>query len=354
MSLPMSDGLRAIVETCVFCPKLCRWACPVAEAEGRETVTPWGLMTLLDDVGRGRALDADAAQIWSHCTLCGRCQQVCKHDNDVPRAVLDARTAAVEAGVSPPAWRAWSEATAPESTSLKVLPEGGPTVILAGRADEARVAASLKLLKAAGWRDLARPPLGVRDSGHRALSSGRPVAFAAASEAAAEALRGAETVICLDAEDAETLRFEYAERGVWSGLAPRALHLIEAVAGRLDGLAPAIEGDVLYLDACRLGRGLGVIDTPRALLAKAIGGTLREALTDGEAGGCCGAGAALTAVDPDAAQAVALDAVAVEPDIPVVIAGACGAHLRATLAPRPVYAWAEIIAAALDATAGGA
>ncbi len=344
MSLPMSEGLRATVETCVFCPKLCRWACPVAEAEGRETVTPWGLMTLLDDVGRGRPLDADAAAIWAHCTRCGRCQQVCKHDNDVPGAILDARAAAVEAGVSPPGWRVWSDAPHPVSPSLDALPEGGPTVVLAGRADEARVAAALEVLAAAGWRDPARPKGGVRDAGHRALSAGRPVAFAAAVEALAAAVSEAETVICLDAEDAEALRFDYPERGVWSGPAPRVMHLIEAVHGRLEGLEPVIAGDVLYLDACRLGRGLGIVEPPRAMLKSVVGGALREALTAGDDGGCCGAGAGLAAVDPAAATAVARDAADIEPDVPVVIAGACSAHLRAALAPRPVRSWVELIA----------
>ena len=31
---------------CVFCPKLCRSACPVSNAEPRETVTPWGKMSM--------------------------------------------------------------------------------------------------------------------------------------------------------------------------------------------------------------------------------------------------------------------------------------------------------------------
>lgn len=344
MSLPMSDGLRAIVETCVFCPKLCRWACPVAEAEGRETVTPWGLMTLLDDVRRGRALDADVGDAWAHCTRCGRCQQVCKHHNDVPRAMLDARAAAVEAGVSPPAWRTWSDAAYPISPSHDALPEGGPTILLAGWADEARIAAAIEVLAAAGWRDLARPRGGLRDAGHRSLNAGRPVAFAAAVEGLAVAVGDAETIICLDAEDAEALRFEYPERGVWSTPAPRAMHLIEAVDGRLEGLKPALAGDVLYLDACRLGRGLGIVDPPRAMLKAAIGGVIREALTHGEAGGCCGAGAGFAAVDPVAATQVARDAVDIEPDVPVVIAGACSAHLRAALAPRAVRSWVEVIA----------
>ena len=74
MSHPLDAHARTI-ETCVFCPKLCRFGCPVAEAEARETVTPWGLMTLADDVRRGRRpLDAAAADVWARCTGCGRCR----------------------------------------------------------------------------------------------------------------------------------------------------------------------------------------------------------------------------------------------------------------------------------------
>ena len=352
---------RAVVETCVFCPKLCRWACPVADAEGRETVTPWGLMTLVDDVARGRArLDAATAEVWAHCTGCRRCEQVCKHDNEMPAALMAARAEAVAAGVAPAGWTVWAEAVAAGSPSLEALPAGGETVVLAGRADEARVAASLALLRAAGWAGIARPVVGgrggqvhtVRDCGHRWVAAGRPESMQAAMHAVRGALAGAKAVICLDAEDAEALRF--AEPGTEP--APRVLHLVEAVAGRLT-LRRVVAGDVLYLDACRLGRGLGLVDAPRALLRMVVAGTVHDAVASGEAGSCCGAGAALPAVAPDAARAtgvaMASESVTAAPDVPVVIAGHCADHLRAALAPRPVVSWAELVARGLMGGSGG-
>ncbi|MEZ4435198.1 MAG: (Fe-S)-binding protein [bacterium] len=336
---------RAIVETCAFCPKLCRWACPVADAEGRETVTPWGLMTLVDDVARGRArLDAVTAEVFAHCTGCRRCQHVCKHDNEMPTALMAARAEAVAAGVAPRGWSAWAEALPPQSPSLDALPAGGEAVLLAGRADEARIAASLALLAAAG-RVVGRPVVGgrtLRDTGHRFVAAGRPERAAAAR--AAVLATGAKVVICLDAEDVEALRF--GEPG-----GPRALHLVEALAGRLDALRPAVAGDVLYLDACRLGRGLGLVDAPRALLQAVVRGAVHGAVTAGEAGSCCGAGAALPAVDPAAAAAtgaaMASESVTAGDDVPVVIDGHCADHLRAALAPRPVSSWAEVVARGL-------
>ena len=43
--LPVLEPRRDALEKCVFCPKLCRSACPVSNAEPRETITPWGKMS---------------------------------------------------------------------------------------------------------------------------------------------------------------------------------------------------------------------------------------------------------------------------------------------------------------------
>lgn len=340
---------RATVETCVFCPKLCRWACPVADAEARETVTPWGLMTLVDDVARGRArLDRSTAEALAHCTGCRRCEHVCKHQNPMPTALMAARAEAVSMGVAPGGWAAWLDEAPPPSGSLDALPAGGAARLVAGYADEARVAASLRLLRAAGLAP-GRPVVGgetVRTTGHRAIGAGRPDLYAAAAKRLRAALDGVELVVCLDAEDAEALRFEWFEAGRWAGPAPRIMHLVEAVSG----LAPsaAVTGDVVYLDGCRLGRGLGLVDAPRALLRAVVGGVIHEAVTAGEDGGCCGAGAGLPAVAPaDAAAVGGAMTDDVPAALPVVIAGHCAAHLRAAVAPRPVWSWAEIVARGL-------
>ena len=66
-------------EYCTFCPKLCRFSCPIAEVEHRETVTPWGLMRLLEYARRGTVAGSEeTAEIFYHCTGCARCQTMCR------------------------------------------------------------------------------------------------------------------------------------------------------------------------------------------------------------------------------------------------------------------------------------
>ena len=330
------EARRHEVATCTFCPKLCRFACPVAEAECRETVTPWGLMTRLDDVGSGRApLDEETAELMLHCTGCRRCQQVCKHGNDVFSTLLDARAAAGRAGLAPEALTVWGEAEPLLTPSFESLPREGSLRLLPGFAEEATVAAALRLLDAGG----ETPCRGeVHHAGDRLLEAGLLEAHATHVVRLGVDLEGASRVVCLDPGDAVALR----ER-----LGVRALHLSEVLVD-LRGLRVVVEGDVLYLDACRLGRGLGVYEPPRALLGQVVGGVVREAFMHHAEGGCCGAGAGYLAVHPAGAKQVAVEAAEDEPDLPVVIAGvACAAHLAASL-DRPVHDWTRLVAAGLE------
>src|SRR5580658_10404404 len=103
-ALPLLEPDRAALETCVFCPKLCRSACPVSNAEPRETVTPWGKMSLSWMTAHGD-LPADrshAAPAWA-CTGCFACRESCDHRNPVTEVLLDARDAFVKAGAAPAA-----------------------------------------------------------------------------------------------------------------------------------------------------------------------------------------------------------------------------------------------------------
>lgn len=339
------DACAHQIATCVFCPKLCRFGCPVAEAESRETVTPWGLMVRLDDARRGAApFDTATAEIWNHCTGCRRCQQICKYDNPVATVMYAARAATSRAGLADPALWAWAEAAPPESAAWSALPAEGPLRLLRGHADDETVRAALALLAAAGYPDPGRPEDDLFHSGVRYLEAGRADAWDRHAAALRRALEGARTLICLDAGDAAALR---------TGPPPpfRVLHLTEALSGRLARLEVVVEGDVLYLDACRLGRGLGVYDPPRDLLGRVISGTVREAVMRREMAGCCGAGAGFAATSPAAAADVAQDFVADVPDIPVVVADPmCAAHLTATVGGRAVYDWTRLLARAV---AGG-
>lgn len=328
---------RHEIATCTFCPKLCRFACPVTEAECRETVTPWAMMTRLDDVRRGRAtLDADTAELITHCTGCRRCEAVCKHSNDVAGTLYEARAAAVDLRAAPRALLEWAREESPETATYAGLPDSVGVCLMPGFAPESLVAAAVRLLRAVGE---SPGRADVRHAGARLHEAGLRGASEEHQGRVRRAFAATERVVCVDAGDAVALK--------GMRLDVEVLHLSEALAGRLDGLKTVLKGDVLYLDACRLGRGLGVYDEPRALLAQVVGGAVREAVMHHEEGGCCGSGAGYAAMHPVHAGTVAREAAADAPDLPVVTAGvSCVEHLGAEVG-RPVHAWACLLAEGL-------
>lgn len=89
---------------CTYCPKMCRFSCPASAAESRETVTPWGMMRLLELTrDESVAMSPPVADAFYHCTGCRRCQSFCRHDNDVPRALWQAREQAARDEMVPAA-----------------------------------------------------------------------------------------------------------------------------------------------------------------------------------------------------------------------------------------------------------
>ena len=100
--LPQLEARKSELERCVFCPKLCRTACPVSNAEPRETLTPWGKMSMAYFVANESVALAPsfADPAWA-CTGCFGCREHCDHKNDVTGTLFDARSALVESGVAP-------------------------------------------------------------------------------------------------------------------------------------------------------------------------------------------------------------------------------------------------------------
>jgi len=348
------DEHQHALDTCMYCPKLCRFACPVAVAEGRDTVTPWGLMTRVNLVRRGQAaFDRVTAATWEHCTGCTRCQRNCKHNNDVRSSIYAARAESARAGLASPALLDWAHAPQPDVPAYRRLREGGEIVLLPGYAPAANIEAALVLLAAAGMERISRPSRGVFRAGGRLLKAGLPGEYVAEGRRVVRMLDRARRVICLDPADAVALRRDLpAERLVTSAAVQ---HLTEVLGEARDRLAPrlgvAIDGDVLYLDSCRLGGGgLGIYDAPRALLRHVIGGAVREATMSRDQGGCCGYGSGFAATHPITAARAAREAAEDVPGVPVVTAGpVCAEHLRSAHDDRPVHDLVVLLASALDA-----
>ena len=70
------------LDDCTFCPKMCRHACPVSTASGRETYIPQAKMDRLNQLRRGRGnwTTESSDPLWA-CTGCRHCTKYCDHGN---------------------------------------------------------------------------------------------------------------------------------------------------------------------------------------------------------------------------------------------------------------------------------
>ncbi|MDB4944768.1 MAG: putative L-lactate dehydrogenase [Labilithrix sp.] len=313
--LPTLEPLRSTLERCVFCPKLCRSACPVSNAEPRETLTPWGKMSMAYFVANESVELAPsyAAPPWA-CTGCFGCAEHCDHRNDVTGTLFEARSALVEAGVAPePAMRVLAEfeeksavlgKNARELAALPEVDDASRAAVLLGCAyartapaearDAVRATAALVGEKVSVVSACCGAPL---------LHAGDKKRFVAQGERLARALDGKERVVVVDAGCASTIRVHhtgFAERHVehFAELAGRRLGQLTKVAG-LD------DGPVRYHDPCQLGRGLGVYEAPRAVLSRALGRAPDEFERRREDARCSGAGGLLPVTMPEVSRTIA-------------------------------------------------
>lgn len=84
------------LETCVYCPRLCRPVCPVAVGSAREAATPTAMMTgpflaVLDLVSR-----EEAGAAASLCVSCGACTEHCRVARPVAELLAEARATLLE------------------------------------------------------------------------------------------------------------------------------------------------------------------------------------------------------------------------------------------------------------------
>ncbi|MCU0659767.1 MAG: (Fe-S)-binding protein [Polyangiaceae bacterium] len=299
--LPLLEHRRAELETCVYCPKLCRAACPVSNAEPRESLTPWGKMSTVFLQARGGApQDAEhSATAWA-CTGCHGCRERCDHRNEVAPTLLEARGAWFQRGLAPAAARSvvarhgeHQRALAAAIQALDPSPAPAATPLLLGcgyalhLAPEARDALVVA-------RALVGPVRLVdRCCGLPLLLAGDIEGFQR-EVGALRALGPAPLV--LDPGCALALRK--------AGLTPRLL--IEEAAENLEnfhtiGGAP----EARYHDPCQLGRGLGVYEAPRALLGRVLGRPAGEFEGRRQGAACSGAGGLLPLTMPEVSGEIA-------------------------------------------------
>jgi Fe-S oxidoreductase len=358
----VSNRITRETALCTYCPKMCRFACPVAEARGSEEVTPWGLMTLLGLVIERRSpVDTELGRLFSQCTGCRRCRTFCEHENDVPMALVLGRKLAVEAGAAPEEARRLVERlrhsgnvhgedlAARQRDLLGHRPAAGARILFFAGC-EAIHAQGLALVDAV--RVLEKLNLGPVTVLEDAPCCGRPyhslglqALFRAHARELAPRLSRFALVVSSCPECVHTWKVLYPQVG--APVQARLAHFAEVAAERLPRL-PARGIRAAYHDACHLGRGLGVYEPVREILRRA-GVELVEFFDHHEEARCCGAGNRFADIEPALARAIASRRVADLPAEAEILATACPLCTTelGKVSPRPVTEVATLVARAL-------
>jgi Fe-S oxidoreductase len=287
-ALPMLEERRHAFETCVYCPKLCRSACPVSNAEPRETLIPWGKMSSAYFAARGDvALEESFAKPAWACTGCYACRESCDHRNDVAGSLLDARDAFVANGLGPAASkRVLDRFSSPASTKGALLVGCQYDRKLP---DVARAAASAakKLFGDVTTIEKACCGLPLRLAGDKKRFEEHARQFAGRH------------MIAVDPGCAMSLRAAGA----------RVTMLVERAAERVAELREASPSlgprEMRWHDPCQLGRGLGIYDAPRVVLTRVLGRAPLEFAMRRERAECSGAGGLLPLTMPENSRAIA-------------------------------------------------
>ena len=313
---------ESAITWCSFCPKLCRFACPVAHVEARETVTPQAKGVLLDRIRRGQSpLDEQAADVLYRCTGCDLHATACELGVRMSDVLFDARAEAVRAGVGPPALsdlpRRLDAAEAGASEALRAAcdraePAVRGTLFFAGCAalegDGALARAGFAAARRVFPDDDVRPADAPGCCGYPLLAAGFADAFSIRARRFADALGGAVRILTGDPTCAWTLRVAYAEAGVPFDV--EVQHLAEAAAERPRRLGRRPGGDrltVAYHDPCYLSRHLGVREEPRRVLESLLGHPPAELPWADRGGWCCGGGGLLPETTPGTAREIAAE-----------------------------------------------
>jgi Fe-S oxidoreductase len=140
------------------------------------------------------------------------------------------------------------------------------------------------------------------------LDAGDEEGFVRAARRFLDAVGDADALVLADAGCAHTLRTAYAQRGLFPARWRRAEHVSELASRNLHRLGAVRDPRaVIVHDACRLGRGLGVYDDPRAVLRALLGEAPRELPEHHAHGRCSGGGGLYPVTNPAGAEAVARD-----------------------------------------------
>jgi Fe-S oxidoreductase len=314
----MSNPTLTHLEYCTYCPKMCRHACPVSTATGRETWIPQAKMSTLNLARKQQlpftreALDP----IWA-CTGCRQCTEYCMHGVEPASVLFAGRAEAQRRGAGHEALERYPERFRAREERLRT--KLAAALPRARFAEEAQVAlwpgcdavdkgeddvrAQLVLFDRLGAEHIRVADVDRVCGGYPLLAAGHPDVFRWHAARVAAELARYRTVVMTCSACVHALRTLYPAEGVHVASEIRHVSEVAAELGeRLGAPAPARPA-VYYHDPCYLARYAGVVEPPRRLLARVA--EVREfawTRTDTE---CCGGGGLLPKTMPGVADEMA-------------------------------------------------
>ena len=306
--LPLLPSAQKPLETCGYCPKLCRSTCPVSNVEAREALIPWGKMSAAWLVARGDIPgDQDTAATSWGCSGCHACTEFCEHKNPVADTLFAARAAYRDAGVAP-------EAVLESERRHGVRgAEAGAMLAELAREPGVRSDAKTALLVGCAYLRKARPEARaiVRSvvalsgsvrlvpgcCGAPLLHAGDRAGYDASRGRIVEAARGAQRFIVGDPGCA--LLLSEARAVPFVSLAAEHVAELGKIAGFGDDEA------VRFHDPCALGRGLSEYEAPRVVLQRALGRSVDEFEQSRGSAECSGGGGLLPISMPETSARIA-------------------------------------------------
>ncbi len=323
-------------QLCGLCPKLCRFACPVADATDDEGATPTAMMQAWRLAQRGALPWDAAADLLSRCTGCEACRAPCEYEQDVPSMLYAARAEAWEQDAVPAGARALHDASLASGTPFGIdaravlkssaaasdFDKKGRVLYWPGCRQLAEapeeVAATMSLLRALGADHVSLPARddvpGCCGAALRVIGDRR--GFEVAAAGLQQYLNRQRTIVAADSACLGAMRGGYPDVGVQVNA--EVLHLAEYLLffrerltelGATACAAREAAGEpwpaIVLHDACglhrRQGRGVAVYD-----VVEAVTGQRPPAFgPSADRTACCGAGDFHDLRRPDAAAAVA-------------------------------------------------
>lgn len=303
---------------CALCPNMCEFACPVLEAEGRETVSPSRKSKLGYFYSCGNLTGQELGDNHLYCLNCDACERHCPMDFSVSDMLVPVRKSLNREGIVVEDIKDIEDNLKESGTIYEELEDeefedsyeiDANSLYFrscVGRKEKPELVNSTAEL----MKKLEDEPLVLDDElccGAPARILGFEDTFLDMAEKNVSLFNesGVERIVGSCPTCVYTLREIYPKYGF--EIDPKILHITEYLEENLDDVNPKLSAvkNAIYHDPCTLARRLEVIEEPRRILSDIKNLELSEPFYNKEDTYCCGRGGPLKLVNEELAGDIA-------------------------------------------------